>query len=212
MSIPTEQEINSTTSSMRRRRQTREQRPDGSTSAFSRESLLVKELLEEQQKERDDLSIPSVPPAIVCSDAASVDSSYNHRRRFNKVYECPPVVNRSTILAVGLFIFGLAMIWPPLILLFTYIASKLIPYTFRENDDAAMRRELYSQFVQDEDHLPDKFVQRFQRVDIEESYWTNERCVPSIHSVLSHALLYRICYVVCTSLLLTPFVACLLTS
>lgn len=168
---------------MRRRRQTKEQPRADHSAAFRRESLLVKELLQRQQKQKDDLSIPPVPPAIVCSDAqtqsdaASVDSSCIHRRRFNKVYECPPVVNRSTILAAGLFIFGLAMIWPPLILLFAYIASKLIPYTFRENDDAAMRRELYSQFVQDEDHLPDKFVQRFQTVNIEESYWTNERYV-----------------------------------
>jgi len=136
-----------------------------------------------------------LPPAISCSDAqpaaseqdtASVDSSGKLlRRRFDKVYDCPPVVNRGTIMAAGLFIFALAMIWPPLILLFTYIASKLIPYTLRENDDAAKRRELYSQFVQDEDNLPEAFVRRFERVNIDESYWTNERCVHVYSSIWS---------------------------
>ena len=148
--------------------------------------LLVRELL--IQKEHADgcvEDLPPVPNAITCSDAltqsdaSSVDDGDvcfgRKRRRFDKVYDCPPLVDRYTILAVGIFVFVLAVLWPPLILLFSYIASKLIPYTFRENDDAATRRELYSRFLQDEDNLPEKFIQRFKKVNIEESYWTNER-------------------------------------
>ena len=131
-------------------------------------------------------SAPDVPPAIICSDhappqdAASVDSgsrsNHGRRRRFNRIYESPPLIDRGTLLAAGIFIFVLAMIWPPLILLFTYIASKIVPYSFRENDDAAKRRELYRQFLLGEDDdLPQKFRERNKRVNIEESYWTNER-------------------------------------
>lgn len=116
-----------------------------------------------------------VPPMKKVDDAASVDSN-PQKLRWNRPYDCPPVVNRSTILAIGLLLFGLAMIWPPLILLFAYIASKLVPYTLRENDDASVRRELYSQFVQDES-LPERFRNARKYVKIEDSYWTNERYV-----------------------------------
>jgi hypothetical protein len=128
----------------------------------------------------DDVSSDtSIPPEITCdADAVSVDSStrksiYN----WDQPYVAPPVMDRSTILAAGFGIFVLAMIWPPLILLFAYIASKLIPYSFRENDDAAVRRILYAKFAsQDEDH-PERFRNIRKYVNLEESYWTNERYV-----------------------------------
>jgi hypothetical protein len=101
---------------------------------------------------------------------------------WDRPYDCPPKLHHHVIWMLGLFVFVLALLWPPLILLWTYLASKLIPYTIRENDDAARRRELYSQFVNPEinahyEELPEKFRNIHQYVDLEESYWTNERYV-----------------------------------
>ena len=87
-----------------------------------------------------------------------------------------------------------------LILLFAYIASKLIPYSFRENDDAATRRELYKQFCQEED-LPERFKDIDNFVNVEESYWTNARYVPTyrhppqltVFSVFRSGLLLSTC-------------------
>jgi hypothetical protein len=93
-------------------------------------------------------------------------------RDWTTPYVPPPMVQQSTIM-----VFGLAMIWPPLILLLTYLAAKLIPYSFRENDDPAVRRELFHQFSQEADHLPDRFKNIHRYVDCEESYWKNERYV-----------------------------------
>jgi hypothetical protein len=39
----------------------------------------------------------------------------------------PPVIRRSTILAIGFGVFFLALIWPPLILMVTYLLSILVP-------------------------------------------------------------------------------------
>jgi hypothetical protein len=90
-----------------------------------------------------------------------------------------PVLDRGTILAVSVLVFGLANIWPPLILIAAYsICGLLIPYLFRENDSAAVRRELFAQFCQDQDEcLPDRFRNIRNYVNLEESYWTNERYV-----------------------------------
>jgi hypothetical protein len=138
-------------------------------------------------------------------DAVSVDSSHGSQSRWNswgifpsswyyggglrctgwdRPYDCPPKLHHHVIWMVGLFVFLLALLWPPLILLWTYLASKLIPYTIRDNDDAARRRELYSQFVNPEinahyEELPEKFRNIHQYVDLVESYWTNERYVRS---------------------------------
>lgn len=39
----------------------------------------------------------------------------------------PPVVKRSTIIAIGFALFFLALIWPPLLLMVTYVLSILVP-------------------------------------------------------------------------------------
>jgi hypothetical protein len=49
--------------------------------------------------------------------------------KWKKTYEPPPVVDQSTVLIIGFLIFGLAVIWPPLILLVAYVVSKLVPYS-----------------------------------------------------------------------------------
>lgn len=61
----------------------------------------------------ENLELESVsPPAVSVydADAASVDSV---SRRFSEPYVPPPRVDRNTVLFAGLFIFVLAMIWPP---------------------------------------------------------------------------------------------------
>ena len=49
--------------------------------------------------------------------------------KWKKPYEPPPVVDQSTVLIIGFLIFGLAVLWPPLILLVAYVVSKLVPYS-----------------------------------------------------------------------------------
>jgi acylglycerol lipase len=75
---------------------------------------------------------------------------------------------------LGFFIFALALLWPPLILLCAYMASKLIPYSFRINDDASKRRQLFAEFSLDED-LPENFRQVPPHIHAQESYWINAR-------------------------------------
>jgi hypothetical protein len=49
--------------------------------------------------------------------------------KWKKPYEPPPVIEQSTVLIIGFLIFGLAVLWPPLILLVAYVVSKLVPYS-----------------------------------------------------------------------------------
>jgi len=86
----------------------------------------------------------------------------------------PPVVKRSTILAIGFGVFALAMIWPPLILMATYLLSILVPYSWRVNDDPTTRRRLYKEFRQRAD-LPAAYRLKDDEVVINERYWVNER-------------------------------------
>ncbi|GAX25256.1 hypothetical protein FisN_5Lh338 [Fistulifera solaris] len=54
------------------------------------------------------------------------------------------------------------------------MVSKLIPYSFRVNDDAASRRTLFAEFTKRDD-LPDEFKQLPSHILLEESYWVNSR-------------------------------------
>lgn len=119
-----------------------------------------------------------IPPVVSCDNDAveSLGDSSQKARDFSTPYVPPPMVRQSTIMGFGIFVFLLGMIWPPLILLIAYICSKLVPYSFRENDDPTTRRELFHQFSQD-DTLPDRFKNIETYVQFEESYWVNERYV-----------------------------------
>lgn len=94
--------------------------------------------------------------------------------RWQKPYHPAPVVDQITILVWGFVLFGLSLIWPPLILLFAYGASKLIPYSFRTNDCPATRRKLFAEFVQ-QATLPDSYRLLRNRVKLVDSYWSNQR-------------------------------------
>jgi hypothetical protein len=91
---------------------------------------------------------------------------------------CPePVVSQSAILYAGLAAFALALLWPPLLLLAAYLASKLVPYSYRRNDEGSARRRLYREFSRAENGHPKCFSSPPDSVRIRESYWVNGRCV-----------------------------------
>lgn len=120
-----------------------------------------------------------VPPLVTLrlDSAVSINTSASSESISNdwgKVYVPPPLFSQASVLLVGCFIFVLATIYPPLILLLAYIASKLIPYSFRVNDDAASRRQLFAEFTKQDD-LPDDFKELPSHIQLEESYWVNSR-------------------------------------
>jgi hypothetical protein len=122
----------------------------------------------------DCLLLPSdKPPEISCDmDAASVESS---TPADSGTHVGQPVLDSATVVGIGFLLLTLAVVWPPLLLVVAYGASKLISYSFRDNDDATIRRQLYAQFSQESDELPERFRNIHKYVRLEESFWTNER-------------------------------------
>jgi hypothetical protein len=111
-------------------------------------------------------------PKLQSSDELSVDSTAS--AKWSQPYEPPPLVDRSTVLLAGVILFALAMIWPPLILFVAYMCSKIIPYSFRVNDDPATRRRLFAEF-KGQDDLPNRFKLPSSDIEIQHGYWTNRR-------------------------------------
>ena len=112
-------------------------------------------------------------PRLLSSDEISVESA-SSSSKWATPYDPAPVVDQSTILMAGFVLFVLAWIWPPLILLVAYFASKLIPYSFRENDDPATRRRLWAEFSREED-LPEDFKHPSENIEVQHGFWTNRR-------------------------------------
>jgi hypothetical protein len=92
------------------------------------------------------------------------------------LHDPEPSIERSTVLVAGVCVFVLAMIWPPLILVVTYLLSVLLPYSFRKNDDATARRKLLDKFEK-EDTLSDPLREIPDDVNLTDGYWTNSRYV-----------------------------------
>ena len=90
-------------------------------------------------------------------------------------------VTGSKILAIGGLLFGLALIWPPLLLLVAAILSITIPYAYRENDGSEARRRLWTEFLKRDD-LPVEL--KCTEVDLEEMYWTNDRGMALLTSTM----------------------------
>lgn len=101
-----------------------------------------------------------------------------------------PSIGPNSIIAIGFTLYLCAIIWPPLLLLLTYILSKLIPYCFLKNDDAVTRRKLWRtmEFQAREgqrlDGTKNNYLQRerfkilfpdTKLINLEENYWVNER-------------------------------------
>lgn len=126
----------------------------------------------------DDDEIEKMSLTSVDEDEASSSEEW-HASAEEKIaddgYIPPPVVSRSTILVIGFGVFALAMIWPPLILMVTYLLSLLIPYSWRINDDATSRRRLFHEFRRQQQYLPPEFQMNDPDVVVDERYWVNAR-------------------------------------
>eukprot|EP00578_Thalassiosira_sp_NH16_P027052 CAMPEP_0181102374 /NCGR_PEP_ID=MMETSP1071-20121207/14282_1 /TAXON_ID=35127 /ORGANISM="Thalassiosira sp., Strain NH16" /LENGTH=384 /DNA_ID=CAMNT_0023185345 /DNA_START=184 /DNA_END=1335 /DNA_ORIENTATION=- len=92
-----------------------------------------------------------------------------------------PRITRQTILCIGFLLYGLATFYPPLLLLVTVVLSASIPYAFRANDDGASRRRMWNEFLEGED-LPRDL--RCEDVELEESYWANDRGMALLTSAM----------------------------
>eukprot|EP00984_Skeletonema_dohrnii_P038445 scaffold41685_cov161-Skeletonema_dohrnii-CCMP3373.AAC.1 len=92
-----------------------------------------------------------------------------------------PRITSSTILSIGILSTALAFAKPYLLLIVTAILSFTIPYAFRENDDGESRRLLWAEFEKRPD-LPQEM--KCNDVDLEESYWTNNRGMCLLTSVM----------------------------
>jgi hypothetical protein len=140
-------------------------------------------LSHDKERLKGEITLPKVldkPPAISCdSDAASVES-VTRPTECSSLRKAPPhvsqpIVDSFSIISIGVFLFALAQIWPPLLLLAAYATSKLVCYCFRDNDDACVRRQMFAEFCQEVDDLPEQFRNINRYVELEESFWTNER-------------------------------------
>lgn len=109
-------------------------------------------------------------------DASSLDSEAV-APRWKNVYQPAPIVEQSIVLAAGLAIVALAYLWPPLLLLVAYLASKIVPYSFRTNDEGSSRRKLYREFCNEAEDLPERFANIRDYVNYTEGYWVNRRYV-----------------------------------
>jgi len=100
------------------------------------------------------------------------------------LHDPKPLIERSTVFMVGFVIFVLAIIWPPLILLVTYMASILMPYSFRVNDSAVARRKLLDKFEK-EDTISASMREIPDNVNIVNGYWTNSRGSLMYYTILT---------------------------
>lgn len=86
----------------------------------------------------------------------------------------PARISQGRILMIGSLIFLLALVWPPLILLVTFILSQLIPYSFRVNDDGESRRKFHRELERRKD-APKEWLNNPDDIVMKERYWVNER-------------------------------------
>jgi hypothetical protein len=120
---------------------------------------------------------PDVDTASVESSSSS-SSNTTTQPRTCPPYVPPPSVDRTTIFLIGIVLFFMVRICPAIILIGTIVCAVSIPYIFRINDDVTVRRQLYAQFCRENsDHLPDRFRNIQNYVNLDESYWTNDRYV-----------------------------------
>ncbi|KAL3936963.1 MAG: hypothetical protein SGARI_002337 [Bacillariaceae sp.] len=121
------------------------------------------------KRQATSVSTSSSSSSVAISKTPSNATSYDG-------YKAPALVPKSIILGFGTMLFALAMIWPPLILLVTMIASILIPYSYRINDDGATRRRLMQHFME---HDPIAVQRRkdfpSDQVELTTSWWRNPR-------------------------------------
>lgn len=129
----------------------------------------LRNILRNRRHNRKSRTPETVPSLVECPEAVAATGN-----DWSGPYEPTPVISQSTILLLGAILFVIASYWPPLLLLVAYVVSKIIPYSFRSNDDAVTRRTLFAEFTRQED-LPESFKSVPKSIQLEESYWVNNR-------------------------------------
>mmetsp|Transcript_9921 Transcript_9921/g.27112 ORF Transcript_9921/g.27112 Transcript_9921/m.27112 type:complete len:370 (-) Transcript_9921:303-1412(-) len=89
-------------------------------------------------------------------------------------YDAPPLVSTQTVFAIGIFVYILASIWPPSLLILTVFVWKLTTYSLRINDEGASRRMLLHEFEKN-DKVSDHLREIPSDVSVTQGYWTNSR-------------------------------------
>ena len=131
-------------------------------------------LVQEEITLTDTSPTVSTTDDVVMKSEEPVFTSMEHQEVVEEPYEPPPVISRSSIVISGSILFLLAKVWPPLLLIVTYIVSLIIPYSYRTNDDATTRRQYFTKF-ENEDQVSAHLRALPADVKLEERYWTNPR-------------------------------------
>jgi hypothetical protein len=94
----------------------------------------------------------------------------------NDEYNPPPLISSVTILGAGVFFIAVTIFLPPFVLFVAILASLVIPYSFRVNDDGATRRVMMQQFLEN-DHGAIRRRNAFptNKVELTSSFWKNQR-------------------------------------
>ena len=124
----------------------------------------------------DSPSYPKITSMNSSSESGISEQEWSTVLQDEALNDPKPSIERHTVVMVGVALFVLAMIWPPLILLVTYVASVLIPYSCRVNDDATARRQLLAKFEK-EDTISASMREIPDDVNLKSSYWINSRYV-----------------------------------
>ena len=142
-------------------------------------------IIRRRRRRPDDTVVPKLTrsPSLLQDDfenASLVGESNTGNKTLpvDATVEMPPLIPQSAILITGFVVFALALVWPPLILLFAYACSMCIPHWFRINDDAVRRRQLLQEFLET-DTITLPLRQLPKCVQVEEGYWMNRRYVLS---------------------------------
>jgi hypothetical protein len=121
----------------------------------------------------------SLPALSQASTGSSVDEKFSLNTTAVTStyddYEPPALISQSVVLGLGVFCFLLAMVWPPLILAVAFVASKIVPYSYRINDDASTRRLLLHKFYTEDPIAIQRQQLVLAEVNLETSYWMNPR-------------------------------------
>jgi len=130
---------------------------------YIREPHSQESKLRQRRKRKQDNS----PPVLV-------EHNNEETEAWQGAFVPPPLVSQSTILGAGIVLYLIATIYPALLILVAYVASKLVPYAYRVNDTGSARRELFTTFCK-EATLPAAFTQVPEYLQLKESYWVNAR-------------------------------------
>ena len=89
-----------------------------------------------------------------------------------------PKISSVPVFLTGFSVYVLAVLWPPSILIITFILSKIIPYFFRVNEYGDWRRALWKPWSMDEARPDEWKPENISKVMIlKEEYWQNQRSV-----------------------------------